>query len=601
MEFILSIKIPDSVAKAVMVAAGLLPLVPYPGLGKSWLCKCKKCKRESTYTFASVRDRKSGCHYCEGRKTDITQAEAIMIAAKLKPLEAFRGVDYPWKCLCLVCKRETSPRYKGVKNDGRGCKYCAGNAVVLEEAVAFLISKNLKPLVIFPGAHKRWKSVCVVCNSEVTPTLSDMKQGHSGCKYCAAINGGKKQRLSSDPTKIQEILLTMNKANLEPLEEFKLSNSKWRCRCMKCGEIVFPQYDSIRAGSGGCNKCARVEQGKKSRKNEEEAKNLMLERNLSPLEPYPGAMKPWKSICLDCGNEVKPRYAHIQQGRKGCPFCGLKSTADKNRIPQELAFEIARKSGWEPLEPYISKDKPWLCRCTTCNSEITAHLSSMQAGFGCRVCSGLVVDPLAAIQVMEKAKLRPLTEYPGGNIRWECKCLKCNRIVFPRYSTIKFGIGGCKYCATHGYDFKKPGAIYLITNKSLNAHKIGITNLEAVDQRLKKHQKLGWETFKIEKFTDGNIAFDVEQSILSWWRNELEIPPYLSSSEMKQGGHTETINADEIDLPTIWRKVLEFARNYEPEQNRKPRKTTMPVRVRQITETKDSASAKSPRPKKTIK
>jgi len=219
----------------------------------------------------------------------------------------------------------------------------------------------------------------------------------------------------------------------------------------------------------------------------------------------------------------------------------------------------------------------------------------MQAGFGCRVCSGLVVDPVAAMQVMKKANLRPLTLYPGGNIRWECECQRCNRIVYPRYSTVKLGIGGCKYCATHGYDFNKAGAIYLITNSELNAHKIGITNLESFDQRLKKHLKSGWETYKFEKFEDGNVAFDIEQSVLSWWRTELQLPPYLSPTEMKQGGHTETVDADEIDLHSIWKKVLKLIKDYNPELNRKTRKTTMPVKVKG--KSRDYANAKSPNPK----
>ena len=580
MGIILSIKIPDSEAKAVMVTAGLVPLEPYPGLSKSWLCKCKKCKRESTYTFASIRDRKSGCHYCEGRKTDVKEAEAIMLAANLKPLESFRGVDYPWKSLCLTCNRETSPRFKGVKKEGKGCKYCAGNSIVPEEAISFLRANKITPLVPFPGARKPWKSKCDVCGQQVSPPYSDIRQGHSGCKYCAAKAGGKKQRLSTDPNILLKVLELMKTANLEPLDDFVLSNAKWKCRCMKCGKIVFPQYDSIKAGSGGCMDCARKSQGINSRKNESLVVAEMLSRNLQPLEPYPGAMKPWRSICLDCNHEISPRYAHIQQGRKGCTYCGIKKNADRNRMPQEKAFEIARQSGWEPLEPYRRKDSAWLCRCNTCGSEINAFLSSMQAGFGCRVCSGFVVDPIAAIGVMNGAGLKPLTPYPGGNKKWECECLKCQRKVFPRYSTIKYGIGGCKYCATHGYDFNKPGAIYLITNPELNAHKIGITNLDSADQRLKKHSKLGWQTYKVENIQDGNVAFDVEQEILSWWRNELSLPPYLSAAEMKQGGHTETISSDDLDLPVIWNMVEKLISNQQPRRGAN-RKTTMPRKTKQ--------------------
>ena len=37
-------------------------------------------------------------------------------------------------------------------------------------------------------------------------------------------------------------------------------------------------------------------------------------------------------------------------------------------------------------------------------------------------------------------------------------------------------------------------------------------------------------------------------------------PKYLLSEQMPQGGHTETVDASEIDLPTIWAKVEELSR-----------------------------------------
>lgn len=52
----------------------------------------------------------------------------------------------------------------------------------------------------------------------------------------------------------------------------------------------------------------------------------------------------------------------------------------------------------------------------------------------------------------------------------------------------------------------------------------------------------------------------VESSILKWMRLELELPVPLSRKEMPQGGHTETVDASEIELVTIWNKVLEFSR-----------------------------------------
>jgi Zn finger protein HypA/HybF involved in hydrogenase expression len=281
----------------------------------------------------------------------------------------------------------------------------------------------------------------------------------------------------------------------------------------------------------------------------------MLARNLQPIEDYPGANKPWKCKCLDCGNFVQPHYAHIQQGRKGCSFCASKNLSERTRRPQDEVFKIARESGWEPLEPYNSRHKPWKCKCQKCGKVSNAYLASMLAGFGCKHCSGLIVNPLEAEQLMLKSNLKPLVPYPGSGVPWKCLCLKCKKEVFPRYSTVRVRIGGCKYCATHGFDFSKGGILYVITHELLGAHKIGITNEAAKEKRLKKHEAEGWLTYKTVFFENGNDAFEIEQQILTWWRTERGLPMYLSSAEMPQGGHTETVDSNEIDLMDIGNQI----------------------------------------------
>jgi hypothetical protein len=146
------------------------------------------------------------------------------------------------------------------------------------------------------------------------------------------------------------------------------------------------------------------------------------------------------------------------------------------------------------------------------------------------------------------------------------------------------GIGGCKYCATHGYDFSKGGILYLITNTPLGAHKIGITNEGAREIRLEKHLKQGWETYRTQYFPDGNRAFEIEQEILSWWRNELGLPVYLSKIEMPQGGFTETVDASEIDLFAIWEQIEANSKrlNRIGKSSSIP-KTSMPKKQKRIT------------------
>lgn len=526
-----------------------------------------------------------------GRMLSDSDARKIMLAAHLQPLEEFKGGDSPWLCRCLKCNRETSPRFRSVRDRGSGCKYCSGNAVVPSEALSEMNAKGLNPLVEFPGASKPWKAECKTCKSITSPRLADLRMGHSGCKKCADELGGKKRRLDSNPTRagktivFNEVLTVMRNANLEPLEPYVTSQNKWKCKCLKCGALVSPRYNTIKSGYGGCMNCSRIEAIGRGKLDENAAVAIMLGKRLEPLEPYPGAMVPWKVKCLDCGSQITPTYAHVQQGRKGCKTCGIKKNADRSRSSQEAVFRIARAAGFEPLEAYKGRHFPWKCKCMKCGKEIAPHYSGIVAGGGCRYCSGLVVDPSEASKVMKKMKLQPLVPYPGAGIPWLCKCLKCGREITPRYSSVNKGIGGCKYCAARGYDFSKGGILYLITNKNLNAHKIGITNEAAKEKRISKHIKEGWDVYQTRYFVDGNTAFEVEQEILLWWRIELALPVYLSKIEMPQGGFTETVDAAEIDLLTIWTRVQEASKEAHKFQGQAPvRKTTMPKKKKKAKE-----------------
>ena len=52
----------------------------------------------------------------------------------------------------------------------------------------------------------------------------------------------------------------------------------------------------------------------------------------------------------------------------------------------------------------------------------------------------------------------------------------------------------------------------------------------------------------------------MEQKTLIWLRETKSLGIYLSKAEMPQGGETETVDASEIDLPTIWAKVEELSK-----------------------------------------
>ena len=79
----------------------------------------------------------------------------------------------------------------------------------------------------------------------------------------------------------------MTKANLTPQEVFPGSVKKWRCKCEKCGNEVFPTYNAIQQGRGGCGFCA----GRKI--HVEDAIALMIGAGLRPIEAFKNKLNAW--------------------------------------------------------------------------------------------------------------------------------------------------------------------------------------------------------------------------------------------------------------------------------------------------------------------
>jgi hypothetical protein len=164
---------------------------------------------------------------------------------------------------------------------------------------------------------------------------------------------------------------------------------------------------------------------------------------------------------------------------------------------------------------------------------------------------------------MKTIGLQPLVDFPGSNKPWNCKCLVCGLEVSPRWGDLQGGQGGCSNCADWGLNYQKPGYIYLITHEKLGAHKIGIANSyksKKYDDRMYHHEKQGWVLYKRANFKTVLQASDIETSVLKWLRLQVGLPAFLSPKQMPQGGYTETVDASEIDLSTIWAKVEELSK-----------------------------------------
>ena len=79
--------------------------------------------------------------------------------------------------------------------------------------------------------------------------------------------------------------------------------------------------------------------------------------------------------------------------------------------------------------------------------------------------------------------------------------------------------------------------------------------------RLKRHEKVGWILVEKYEFKKVRTAHEVEKGILRWLRIDLALPFNLNSNQMPQGGFTETVDANYLEVQAITKKVNEIIKS----------------------------------------
>ena len=300
----------------------------------------------------------------------------------------------------------------------------------------------------------------------------------------------------------KEAARIMREAGATPLEPYKGAQAKWKCRCHKCKEIVYPSFAPIKnRGIGPCQKCAAKEMGERRRASSEKANIAILKKaNFVPLEPFPGNAKPWKVRCVKCKKESKPHLSSIKNG-SACGYCagkkvdeadvrafykkagfepigkypgttrtkwksvhkpcgevvspefskvklgrGCSYCAGNTKISESAARKLFLKNKLEPIEPFVNSQKPWKSRCLITGKIVSPTYGKVRDfGHRCKYCSENVTDAVDAIALMKKAGFKTLQPFPGGNKPWKSQCMKCKKIFSPNFTSIKMGYG-CRYC-----------------------------------------------------------------------------------------------------------------------------------------------------------
>ena len=267
----------------------------------------------------------------------------------------------------------------------------------------------------------------------------------------------------------------------------------------------------------------------------------MVAAGVEPLVEFPGYLVPWECRCLTCGKTGSPSLNNVKRGQGACRHCA-------GKWDTEDVVALMREVGFEPLDPYPGAHAPWRVRCTICGVEVYPHFSRIKNdGGGCRSCAGQIVTAAEASVVMKAAGLTPLAPYENARIPWPCRCDRCGELISPTYGSVKDG-GGCRVCAVPGFNPATPAHVYLIQHPELSAAKVGISGVDARPNRVGVHSRQGWEVVATWNFEVGSRAEEVEGTVLSWWRDELEAPQALTGEDMPQRGETETAWLADVDI-----------------------------------------------------
>lgn len=119
-----------------------------------------------------------------------------------------------------------------------------------------------------------------------------------------------------------------------------------------------------------------------------EAKKAFIKRGLIPSEPFPGARERWRSVCVECGKEVKPFYSSVVlRNLGGCKFCGVeKSKLAKRPSDIRKANAILVRKSLALLTTYEGVKAKSLLECQLCGKVHRSTIDSFRAERVCDCC-----------------------------------------------------------------------------------------------------------------------------------------------------------------------------------------------------------------------
>ena len=122
---------------------------------------------------------------------------------------------------------------------------------------------------------------------------------------------------------------------------------------------------------------------------------------------------------------------------------------------------------------------------------------------------------------------------------------------------------GCPGCSSTGFDSSKPGVLYVIQNIKLRAIKVGITNPDSKNDRIKGWIGAGWDVL-FTHHGDGSVIQSLELQIKRWIKRDLGLSQYLSKQDLStMNGASETFSSEGVSAVTVIEKAKTLISNLD--------------------------------------
>jgi len=307
--------------------------------------------------------------------------------------------------------------------------------------------------------------------------------------------------------------------------------------------------------------------------------------NPSEFTVSSSAKKDW--VC-SLGHIYQASIAHKIRTTNGCPFCNAKRVLvgfnDLVTTHPHIALEA---HGWDPQTVTAgssSRKREWKCPLhhiwTATPNTRTNKFSTAEAT--CPICQNKQVlrgfndlattHPSLAIELLfPDATSVTVSSHKIG--KWRCHD---NHEWSTKIANRRGGERGCPSCAYSGFDPNLPAFLYFLIQPQWLMFQIGITNNP--DRRLSEHAKNGWKVIELRGPMDGQLAKQWESSILRMLKAK---GADLSNKKIagRFDGYSESWSKSTFEVKSI-KELMRLTEEFE--------------------ESKNSANAKSPRPKKGI-